>query len=325
MTGPSTDAGAEAGTRAGAIRPPAFAGLFYPDDADACGQLARRYVAVGKDKARGGTGNCKWLGGIVPHAGWICSGAVAGETIGAIAAAATSGASGASGAGQAPDVVVVFAAVHTPAPLENATLDTFAQWSAPGVTSHVSEELRAKLIEQGRDLFRADDRFHRREHAVEVELPLIQAAWPSAAILPVEVPLIDEAPQVGIATARRVAAMSGTRAVFLASSDLTHYGPSYRFAPGGLGLSGLAWARTNDQRLLKRVAAMDVEGIVGVVRDNCNACGGGAIAAMLAACRELGASSAMLLRHTNSYETLLEQSVAHESENAVGYAAVVVG
>jgi AmmeMemoRadiSam system protein B len=319
MTGPSTDAGTDARPGAGGIRAPAFAGLFYPDDADGCRQLARQFVSAGRDKASKSAGNRKWLGGIVPHAGWICSGAVAGETIGAIAAAS-------AGADEkSPDVVVVFGAVHTPAPLQEATLDTFASWSVPGAHSSVSSELRAKLIEQGRELFRADDRFHRREHAVEVELPLVQAAWPGATILPVEVPLIDEAPQVGIATATRIAAMAGTRAVFLASSDLTHYGPSYRFAPAGVGLSGLAWAKTNDQRLLERVAAMDVEGIVAVVRDNYNACGGGAIAAMLAACRELGATNAVMLRHTNSYETLWEQGFAHETENAVGYAAVVVG
>jgi AmmeMemoRadiSam system protein B len=61
------------------------------------------------------------------------------------------------------------------------------------------------------------------------------------------------------------------------------------------------------------------------VRDSCNACGGGAIAAMLAACRELGATTATVLRHTNSYETLLEHVAGHERDNAVGYASVVVG
>jgi len=281
----------EAKHAAGAVRPPAFAGLFYPDDADRCRQLARQYVAGGLDAKS--PPPRRWIGGIVPHAGWVCSGAVAGQTIGTIAAAA----------GETPDVVVVFGAVHTPARLDRATLDTFARWTVPGDASDVAPALRAKLSEQGGEIFGTDDRFHQREHAVEVELPLIQAAWNarvaasasalggSPAILPVEVPLIDEAARVGIVTAQRVAAM-GLSAVFLASSDLTHYGPAYRFAPAGVGLTGLAWARDNDRRLLDRVEAMDVERIVPVVRDNCNACGGGAIAAMLAACRELGATTA---------------------------------
>jgi AmmeMemoRadiSam system protein B len=60
------------------------------------------------------------------------------------------------------------------------------------------------------------------------------------------------------------------------------------------------------------------------VREHANACGGGAIAAMMSACRELGATGATVLRHANSYETLA--AVAPQSpDNAVGYAAVVVG
>src|SRR5439155_22346825 len=109
---------------------------------------------------------------------------------------------------------------------------------------------------------------------------------------------------IGIATARRVVEAGYETPVFLASSDLTHYGPAYGMAPGGVGLSGLAWARDNDRRLLDMIERYDVERIVPEVRERLNACGGGAIAAMLAACRELGAKDASVLRHTNSYETL---------------------
>ena len=50
----------------------------------------------------------------------------------------------------------------------------------------------------------------------------------------------------------------------------------------------------------------------------------GAIAAMLSACRELGATGATVLRHANSFETL---AAVHPQRpvDAVGYAAVVVG
>jgi len=158
--------------------------LFYPDDAQKARQLAERYLSSVEVRINATEAALpRWLGGIVPHAGWICSGAIAGQTISTIARSQATG----------PDVIVVFAAVHTPLPLEQATLDTFAGWTVPGATSEVSKELRSKLLEAGgRELFAADDRFHSREHAVEVELPLIQAAWPGAAmgkspaILPVE-------------------------------------------------------------------------------------------------------------------------------------------
>ena len=78
----------------------------------------------------------------------------------------------------------------------------------------------------------------------------------------------------------------GLSPVFLASSDLTHYGPSYRFAPVGTGEAALSWAKDNDRRLLRLVENLEIAQVVPEVRDHLNACGGGAIAAMLAACRE---------------------------------------
>jgi len=219
-------------------------------------------------------------------------------------------------------LVVVFGAVHTPIDMPLAALDSHARWAVPGGDSTVRQELGAKLTESS-DLFAVDDRFHDREHAVEVELPLIQVAWPDVEVLPVEVPLVDDAPEIGRRTARQVAA-AGLSALFLASSDLTHYGPSYRFAPAGIGPQGLAWAKDNDRRVLGLVTALAFDRVVPEVRQRANACGGGAIAAMLSACRELGATRATVLRHTNSFETLA--GVAPQRPvDAVGYAAVVVG
>jgi AmmeMemoRadiSam system protein B len=255
-----------------------------------------------------------WIGGVVPHAGWICSGAIAGRTIGTIAA---------SSADRPVDVVVVFGAVHSARPIAVAALDPHARWDVPGGASDLPEELERRLIETSADLFRVDERFHAREHAVEVELPLIQVAWPHAAILPVEVPLTDDAAAVGVATATQLT-KAGLSAVFLASSDLTHYGPNYRFMPAGVGEAALEWARDNDRRLLRLVTDVAVERVVPEVRGRLNACGGGAIAAMLAACREMGATGGEVLRHANSFETLA--GVAEIGpENAVGYAAVVIG
>jgi hypothetical protein len=187
----------------------------------------------------------------------------------------------------------------------------------------VATDARRALASRGGKWFTVDDAFHRTEHAVEVELPLIRAAWPAAAVLPVEVPAEAFAVDVGVATARAVAA-AGQSVVFLASSDLTHYGPAYDFAPAGVGEAGLEWAKRNDARVLRLVTEMRADAVVPEVRANGNACGGGAIAAMLAACAELGAGRATLLRHANSYETLA--AVAPQPPtNAVGYASVVVG
>jgi AmmeMemoRadiSam system protein B len=220
--------------------------------------------------------------------------------------------------------VVVFGAVHTPIEIDFAALDSHAAWSVPGGETRVAADVMRDLQSAGgSEMFVVEDRLHRHEHAIEVELPLIQQAWPNAMLLPIEVPAIDAAVEIGRRTAERIAS-SGLAAVYLASSDLTHYGPSYRFTPAGIGKDALDWAKANDRRLLERVTDLAADQIVPEAKAHANACGAGAVAAMLAACRDLGASAATVLRHANSYETLA--GVAPQQPiDAVGYAAVVVG
>jgi MEMO1 family protein len=296
-----------AGPNALSVRQEAVAGMFYPGDPGQCRAVAEALVKVpeGQTVIPGGKG------GIVPHAGWVCSGAIAGEVLGTL-----------DGGGAKPDLIVVFGAVHTPLDLSYAALETFGFWSLPGARCEVALEINEALGRSSSNLFVADDRFHVREHAVEVEMPLVRAVWPDARLLPIEVPAIDQAPEIG-RRAARVVLGKGLRPVFLASSDLTHYGPSYHFAPAGIGEAALRWARENDRRLLRLVEDFDIEQIVPEARGHQNACGAGAIAAMLAACREAGATAARVLRHANSYETLAR--VAPQPPiDAVGYAAVVV-
>ncbi len=302
-----------AGVVAGSVRAPAFAGTFYPADRAACEQLAGSYVrTVFSDQASAGNEfREQWLGGIVPHAGWVCSGKIAGEVIATLAAHV------------GPQVVIVFGAIHTPLDTGRAALASYEQWQGPTGSSAADADLTARLGASHR-WFEVDDRFHADEHAVEVELPLIRIAWPDAQVLPVEVPVIESAVEIGRTVASAIAA-TGRTAVFLASSDLTHYGPAYRMTPAGIGIDALEWAKENDRRLLQIVTEMRAEQVVPEVRARLNACGGGAIAAMLAACQESGATSARVLRHTNSYETLGEAGHVQPADNAVGYTGVIVG
>jgi hypothetical protein len=213
-----------------------MAGRFYPADPGQCRAIAEAMVRAPQEPASVGG-----LGGIVPHAGWICSGAIAGQTLGTLARGVT------------PDVVVVFGAIHTPIDVRVAALGSHQSWAVPGDNCPVSRELAATL-ERTSDLFATDDRLHAHEHAVEVELPLIRVVWPDAQVLPVEVPVVESAAEMGRRTARLLLD-KGHHPVFLASSDLTHYGPSYRFAPAGIGIEALNWAKENDRRLLRRVEA----------------------------------------------------------------------
>jgi len=302
MAGPRESPSAAPGKR-----PPVFAGRFYPADAVECRRAAESYVTATSSTD---AAEQRWIGGLVPHAGWMCSGAIAGQTIAALAGGGTA------------DVVVVFGAIHTPMPISLAALDSHERWLTPGSESDLPQAVQAGLLEAG-DLFVVDERFHRQEHAVEVELPLIQACWPGVNVLPIEVPAVESALGIGRRTAKRIRQL-GLRGVYLASSDLTHYGPGYRFTPSGIGLPALEWAKENDRRILRLVTDMQPQRVVPEAKSRLNACGAGAIAAMLSACLEEGASHGKLLRHANSVETLAA-TAPQPPTNAVGYAAVVIG
>lgn len=289
------------------IRPPAAAGRFYPADPDQCRHLAQSYLIPAPTTLQ------QPIAGLVPHAGWICSGAIAGQTIATLAAAH---------AASPPDIVVVFGAIHTPLRVHFAALDSHLRWAVPGGESSLPLEAESKLLETP-DLFQTEPRLHDREHAVEVNLPLLQLAFPNATILPIETPPLELAQMIGRKTAQVLRGLN-LRAVYLASSDLTHYGPNYRFTPVGVGESAMAWTLANDQRLLDLIGQGKIEEIIPEVRQRQNACGAGAIVAMLSAAREHGASGGEILTHATSYQTLAKVAPQPPS-HAVGYASLVVG
>src|SRR5579871_5008852 len=125
--------------------------MFYPADPGQCSHLAESYIRAGEVMTGG-------IGGVVPHAGWICSGAIAGEVIATLAKETGP-----------PDLVVVFGAVHTPIDLRLAALASHDAWRMPGGDCPVARDL-AELLERSGQSFATDDRFHGREHAVEVEI-----------------------------------------------------------------------------------------------------------------------------------------------------------
>jgi AmmeMemoRadiSam system protein B len=107
----------------------------------------------------------------------------------------------------------------------------------------------------------------------------------------------------------------------LGSTDLTHYGPGYRFTPVGVGPGTLAWSKENDRRIIQLALEMKAENIIPEARSHHNACGAGAIAAAVATARTLGAQKGVLLEHITSYEVRSEGEI----EDFVGYTGIIFG
>ncbi|MCG3128844.1 MAG: hypothetical protein CHACPFDD_03740 [Phycisphaerae bacterium] len=278
-------------------RHPAVAGRFYPDTADECARMIGSWTASP-------TAPC--LAAVAPHAGWYYSGATAILSLSGVAS-------------YNPETVVVFGAVHVP-DMNRASVYHAGTWHTPLGPLAVDAELAAALLRESPDAT-ADPAAHAREHSVEVELPILQHALPSFHILPVMVRPGEWAPRVGAAAAR--AALSLRRRVaFVASTDLTHYGPSFGFEPAGHGVAGVRWARdVNDRRFLDTLGKLDPQAVLADAALHRSACGAGAVAATIAACQEFGRPAYRELRHTCSAE--VEGDLAR-ALNSVGYAAAAI-
>ncbi len=288
------------------VRTPSVAGQFYPSEREGCRAEARQMLASSVPPRNPVAGRV--VGGMVPHAGWICSGAVAGHVVSMLAQH-----------DPAPETVVIFGAVHRRSP-HAAMVDVREAWESPLASMPIDEEMAEHVLKECGDIME-DSNAHDPEHSIEVQVPLVQAALPDARLLPIMVMPSRIAPEIGRCVAQCAQTLH-RKVAFLGSSDLTHYGPRYGFTPQGAGEAGLRWAKeVNDRRFLERVLDLDAEGVLREAAAHHNACGSGAVAATIEACRVYGADRAELLEHTTSSEVLAERY--GRMDDAVGYAGVI--
>lgn len=285
------------------IRQPYRAGSFYEADERACARSARQLVDLAQVPA---DLPATVVGGLVPHAGWPFSGALAALTLKALAQRGRL------------SRVVVFGADHWGIAGGASVYDS-GSWRTPLGLVPVDEELASALLARCPALS-ANPAAHAREHSIEVQLPIMQVLCPEVRVVPINVSPEPGAVEVGRQVGQ-VLREAFPQASVVGSTDLTHYGPGYGFVPGGTGPVGLEWAKQNDRRLLKLIEAMRAERIVDEANTRHNACGGGAIAATMAAAAAMGAAAGHCLGYTTSADVMA--SFGRSADEAVGYAAVV--
>lgn len=224
-----------AGPAAAAVRPPAVAGGFYPADAEQLGRMVDGLLA----RAPEPSGVPRAI--IVPHAGYVFSGAVAAE--------AFRGWKGAA----AKRVILLGPSHHMG--FEGAALpaEEITAFSTPLGTLPLDRAALARL----RRLpgFDGPPEAHGPEHSLEVELPFIQRTLGTVKIVPILV-----GPRTSREDARKLARalvpLLGADTLVLASSDFTHHGASYGYEPfpqEGLGERLVRLGRAT----AGRAAAMD--------------------------------------------------------------------
>jgi hypothetical protein len=282
-----------------AVRRSDFAGSWYPSSESECKRVIEDWVNEGKpcrDQER------RFVGGIVPHAGWLFSGKVACGVIDCLRSG-----------GAKPDTVVVFGR-HLHAGSRNYIMKE-GRWATPfgelGVDRELAEGLVAKF-----SFVQETPTHYEQDNTIELQLPFIKYFFPDAMILPIGVPPAAASPGIGSAVAE-LAESTNRTIMIIGSTDLTHYGPNYGFMPKGGGEKSLDWVKNeNDRRIRRLILQMDADGVIQESLANRNACCAGAVAAAIAASRKLGAEQGMELFYTTSYDIRPDSSF-------VGYTGIV--
>jgi MEMO1 family protein len=265
------------------VREPAVAGRFYPDDpkclrADIESHLSPRGELLSA------------IGCIVPHAGYMYSGLVAGAVFSRL---------------EIPSCCIVLCPNHTGRGRPLAIMKE-GSWRTPLGMVPIESTLAEKLVEAFPALTE-DSAAHEFEHAIEVELPFLQVSRPDVKFVPIAIGtgqlLILQ--QLGEAIG---AVLQGRqdRILIMASSDMNHYEDD-------------ATTRLKDRKAIDKILALDAEGLYQtVINESISMCGFGPAVAMLAAANRLEAQKAELVQYATSGD------VSGDREMVVGYAGIIV-
>jgi MEMO1 family protein len=265
------------------VREPAVAGQFYPGKRETLLRDIARFTEEPREKIRA-------IGCVVPHAGYMYSGHVAGAVYAKL---------------QLPPRYIILCPNHTGMG-EPLAIMSEGRWATPlgevGIDSELASSLKSAM-----PLVHEDTVAHRSEHALEVQLPFLQKLVPDFTFVPLTVGTgnFEALSALGVSIAKVIAA-AGESVMVIASSDMNHYESD-------------EITRVKDAIAIERVLALDPRGLYDAVkREHISMCGYGPTVAMLTAARRLGASSAELIRYATSGD------VSGERNAVVGYAGIVV-
>ena len=265
------------------LREPAVAGTFYPANPARLRQEVENYLRPEERKVEA-------IGLVSPHAGYMYSGHVAGAVLSRI---------------EIPDKVIVLCPNHT-GNGAYAAINQYGSWLTPLGEVPIDAHLARRLVELVPWL-QEDSAAHRREHALEVQLPFLQIAHPGFSFVPLCLShfRFGECQSLGQGLAQLIEE-SEEKILILASSDMNHYESQER-------------TLLKDQRAIDAVLALDPERLYRTVHEEgISMCGIIPTTTMLIAAKKLGATQAELVKHATSGD------VNGDYSGVVGYAGIVV-
>ncbi|HLF00503.1 MAG TPA: AmmeMemoRadiSam system protein B [Anaerolineales bacterium] len=267
------------------VRPSPIAGTWYPGKPD---QLAKSIDAFLKEAVPPNVPGAL-VGVVAPHAGHRYSGAVAAHAFKAMQ-------------GIEIETIAVISPLHHYDSHPLLTTGHTAYWTPLGEIPVDHERL--KEIQQACTI-PITPIFNDPEHSLEIELPFLQRLFKSFKLIPIMIR--DDSPAVCAALGEALAAgLRGHRCLLVASSDLSHFYPQ-------------PVAERLDGYMLAQIETLDPLAVLTAEKEEKGfACGHGAIAAVLAAARQLGATGVKIVKHATSGD------VTGDYGSVVGYGAAVI-
>jgi AmmeMemoRadiSam system protein B len=267
------------------LRLPAVAGRFYPSNPAELTALVRQYTETEELEAE----VARVRACLVPHAGYVYSGHVAGAVFSRIAL---------------PRKIVILGVRHFPRGKQAAILSSGA-WRTPLGDAPIDEAL-ADALRAECPLLHEDGVAHAGEHSLEVQLPFLQVQAPGFTFVPVALGTIrfEDLVSVGESIAH-VLAEAEERVLLLTTSDLNHYEDD-------------ATTRVKDKKAIEQLLALEARGLYDTCRnEEISMCGLGPAVAMITALRRLGTERGELVRYATSAE------VSGDTAAVVGYAGMI--
>jgi len=263
-------------------RYPAVAGRFYSHKcSDLKEDLASMIFEPLKKKQA--------IGVIVPHAGYIFSGACAGKVYGQV---------------NIPDSVIILGVNHSGRGHAFA-VDANESWVTPLGEIEIDDLLRSELLSESK-IFKADPGVAKQEHSLEVQVPFIQYLNSKTKILPITISSrnIDQLIAAGRDLAKVVQKYPET--LIVASTDMSHFISAQE-------------AEKKDGLAIMQILKKDPEGLLNTVFENhISMCGVSPTAIMLSAANQLGAKKVEQVDYTHS------GIVTGDHQEVVAYLGMIV-
>lgn len=265
------------------IRKPVVAGQFYPQTEPSLRKMLSGLIDVNAEKQNA-------IGVIMPHAGYVYSGRVAGTTISRI---------------ELKKTVIILGTNHTSVG-EPFSIMTEGSWLTPLGEVKIDTEIAKSILKES-SILKEDSEAHLYEHSIEVEIPFVQYLDKDIKIVPIVVSHANLKTYQELATEiahgfKKV----GRQAFFIASTDMTHYEP-YEVA------------QEKDRIAIDAILKLDEEKLFNVVMANdISMCGLNPTCTLISVCKNVGATKAGLVKYETSGD------VSGDYGSVVGYAGMII-